>query len=144
MKIKTILVGGFLAIGSLAFAQTSVKTVQLPQTSQGFLNTNFSNNTVTNTKVDTKRNVVDEYEVYLDNGVKVEFDRNGNWKEVDGKGTAIPTEFINQNIVSYVNTQYPNAQIYKVEKERKGYEVKLTNGLELKFNHQGAFLRIDK
>ena len=139
MKIKTLLIGGFIAIGSFTFAQTNVQNARLPQPSQGFLKANFTNNTIAKTKVDAKGNLVDEYEVYLDNGIKVEFDRKGNWKEVDGKGKAIPTQFINQNIVSYIKKHYPNAQVYKVEKEKRGYEVKLSDGLELKFNHKGAF-----
>ena len=46
--------------------------------------------------------------------------------------------------MSYIKKHYPNAQVYKVEKEKRGYEVKLSDGLELKFNHKGAFLRIDQ
>jgi hypothetical protein len=33
--------------------------------------------------------------------------------------------------------------ITKIDKERNGYEVDLANGLELKFNNQGAIVEMD-
>ena len=84
-----------------------------------------------------------EYKVYLANGTKVEFDGDGAWKEVDGKRNAIPTGFIPAKISNYVKRSFPNTTITKIERDRKEIEVKLNNGLELKFDKNGNFKKID-
>ncbi|WP_286405649.1 PepSY-like domain-containing protein [Myroides marinus] len=47
-------------------------------------------------------------------------------------------------MVNYVNTNYIEATITKIEKEARRYEVKLSNGLELEFSKDGKFKKIDE
>ncbi|MBQ7441272.1 MAG: PepSY-like domain-containing protein [Prevotella sp.] len=46
-------------------------------------------------------------------------------------------------IKQYVNENFPESIITKIEKERYGYDIELSNDLELKFNKQGYILRMD-
>ena len=44
-------------------------------------------------------------------------------------------------IQAYVNKNYPNAKVKQIEKDRKGYEVELTNGWDITFDK--AFRVVD-
>ena len=83
------------------------------------------------------------YEVRLDNGIEIDFDKNGAWDKVDGNYISIPAELIPEFIVQYVKANFPDTRILKIDKERGGYEVELSNKLDLKFNSRGKLLCID-
>lgn len=139
-----ILSGFFLFIGITLHAQESIiSNNELPQAAQKFIEDNFSNSSIDYIKMD-KETFSTDYKVKFTNGVEVEFDSKGEWMEVDGNKTNIPTGFIQKSILTYVKAKFPNAQIEKIEKGRFGkQEVKLSNGLELEFNSKGEFKRID-
>lgn len=141
---KAILTFGIFIFSIQLNAQESViKTNELPKTALDFISKNFSGQKVSQAVKD-KGMISTDYEVWLDNGVKIEFDGNGNWEEVDGeKDTAIPTGFIPAKITSYVSKNFPTHKISKIEKDSNSYDVELTNGLDLEFKLNGDFLRID-
>ncbi|HNU58503.1 MAG TPA: PepSY-like domain-containing protein [Aquaticitalea sp.] len=134
----------FLFAAMLTNAQESVITKsELPQTAQKFISAHFPNSTVDYVKMD-KEILSTDYTVRFTDGTELEFDSNGEWTEVDGKRTAIPTEFIQKSILVHVKEKFPNTHIVKIEKGRFGkQEIKLSNGLELEFNSKGIFKRID-
>ncbi len=83
-----------------------------------------------------------EYEVLLSDGTMIEFNSKGVWKEMkctDG----LPVTLVPGNITRYVVNRYPKQLIIKCEKMRGGYEVKLTNGLEIQFDMQGRVTHVD-
>lgn len=141
---KTILTLGILVLGIQLNAQeTAIKTSELPKAAQDFISKNFSGHKVSQAVKD-KGMISTDYEVWLDNGVKIEFDSKGNWEEVDGKNdAAIPTGFIPAKITSYVSKNFPTHKISKIEKDSNKFDVELTNGLDLEFKLNGDFLRID-
>ena len=53
-------------------------------------------------------------------------------------GALVPTA-----ISSYVKTTYTNVRIVQIERDRKGYEIELSNGLDIKFNKQFKVVEID-
>ncbi len=57
--------------------------------------------------------------------------------------SAVPAAIVPAAIKQYVNATFPGMVITKIEKERYGYDIELSNDLELKFNHQGALLSMD-
>ncbi|MDM1060996.1 PepSY-like domain-containing protein [Empedobacter falsenii] len=127
----------------ISFAQDkTIKYNQVPKTGQQFINKYFGAKQVGSVMLDDDY-FSKEYKVYLANGTKVEFDGDGVWKEVDGKRNAIPTGFIPAKISNYVKRSFPNTTITKIERDRKEIEVKLNNGLELKFDKNGNFKKID-
>lgn len=143
LTIKVI-IGSFLFFGATLNAQESIISKdKLPQTAQKFISDNFSQNSIDYVKMD-KETFSTDYKVKFTDGLEVEFDSKGEWMEVDGNKTNIPTGFIQKGILSYVNENFSSAQIIKIEKSRFGkQEVKLSNGLELEFNSKGEFKRID-
>ena len=84
------------------------------------------------------------YECRLSDGTQIDFYRKGDWKKVDTENmSAVPSALVPNLIKQYVQSTFPGAKITKIEKERYGYDIELSNDLELKFNHQGALLRMD-
>ena len=83
-----------------------------------------------------------EYEVLLSDGTIIEFDSKGIWKEMkctDG----LPVTLVPGYITRYIVGRYPKQLIIDCEKMRGGYEVKLTNGLEIQFDLQGRVTHVD-
>ncbi|MFP8895856.1 MULTISPECIES: PepSY-like domain-containing protein [Chryseobacterium] len=143
-KITGVLMIVFLLIGGLVSAQDRAITAnQLPKTAKNFLAIHFKGIPVNSAIEDREIYGVDEYKVYLTNGMKMEFDSSGNWKEVDGKHQKIPYGFIPASIRNYSTKNFPNTYIIKIEKKRWSYKAELSNGLELEFDRNGNFKKID-
>ncbi len=146
IKMKKILFTFSFLILSLAFIacdddDKTVSTSDLPATAQAFLQTHFPSQKVTRVEKDK-----DSYDVYLANGFEIEFKLSGEWDNVDGKGQQIPADIIAllpNTIPSYIAQHYPNQYIVEINKEHFGYEIDLNNNIELEFDSNGTFLRID-
>ncbi|MEC4113459.1 PepSY-like domain-containing protein [Myroides pelagicus] len=149
MKVfKRLFIGvSLFAIGALSIQTAEAKKIQiqknaLPKTAIEFLDQNFSQEPI-NFITEDKEWFDTDYSVLLNNMTEIEFDKNGNWTDVSNKTTAIPTDFILPAIVSHVKTNFANAHILKIEKDNRQFEVKLSNSLELVFDNNGTFMRID-
>ncbi len=143
-KITGVFILIFLLIGGLISAQDrAISPNQLPKAAKTFLAGYFKGIPVSSAIEDREIYGVDEYKVYLNNGMKMEFDSNGNWKEVDGKHQKIPYGFIPASIKKYSSRNFPNTYIVKIEKKRWSYKAELSNGLELEFDRNGNFKKID-
>jgi hypothetical protein len=142
-KLAVYLIAGLL-FGLFANAQkTVIKKEALPGNAQTFLKTHFGSKKP-NYILEDKEILSTEYKVQYDNQIEIEFDKKGNWKEVDGKNGKIPKSIVPKKIASYVKTNFPKEDVIKIEIGSSGYETKLNNGLELKFNLKGDFIKIDK
>lgn len=121
-----------------------IQTEELPATSQSFLKDHFGDQKIISVKKEKEALEGTEYEARLENGVVVKFDEKGVWKEADAPtNLSLPTTFILPSIVNYVSTEYPAFGINDIDKERNGFEVELTNELDLLFDKDGNFVRID-
>ena len=115
---------------------------QLPQKAQTFLSTNFPN-----AKISLSRKEIDitelSYDVIFADGSKVEFDRKGNWTEVDCLSHPLPAGILPEAIEQVIKTQYPAAKATKIERDYREYNVKLSNRVELTFNKKLQLIDID-
>lgn len=84
-----------------------------------------------------------KYEVTLNDGTQIDFDKKGVWDKIDCEAGAVPAALIPGTIANYVKTNFAGAKVTKIDKERYGYEIELSNGLELKFNKAGQLLSMD-
>ena len=114
---------------------------QLPAAAQAFIQKTFPGQTISYAKIDFDGRKT--YEVRLNNGTEVEFDKSGTWDKVDCNYSAVPANLVPANIADYVKSNFPDAVIVKIDKERYGYDIELSNDLELKFNKSGQMLRLD-
>lgn len=89
----------------------------------------------------------DDIDVVLNDYTKIEFKLNYEWKKVDCEHsttfTSVPATLVPEQITAYVNANFPNATIKKLEKKYMGWEIELNNGLELKFNKNFKVMEID-
>lgn len=128
-----------MIMSATTFASDRVITAnQLPAAAQTFINQTFPGASIMYAEIDDGK-----YEVHLNDGTEINFDRKGNWDKVDCKLKAVPTHLIPATIASNVETQFSGTVITKIDKERYGYEIELSNGLDLKFNRQGMLSEID-
>lgn len=115
---------------------------QLPAKAQTLINSNFKAKKVALAKMES--GLIDKsYDVIFTNGEKVEFDRKGNWTEIDCKQSSVPTNLIPAAINTYVKTNYSGNRIIKIEKDDGMVEVKLSNGIEITFNKKYQVVDID-
>ena len=111
---------------------------QLPAPAQTMLKKYFADKVPLIVTVDW-----DDYKVMYQSGEKVEFDKKGNWKDLDCKVSAVPTALIPEEIKAKVKTTCPGATIIKLDRDRRGYDIKLNNGMELEFDKKFQVVEID-
>ncbi len=115
---------------------------QLPAKAQTFVSTYFKDQKVALVKEESGF-FYKNYDVVFVSGEKVEFDKSGNWTEIQCKQSEVPAQAIPEAIRNYVKTNYPDAKIVEIEKDSHGYEIKLSNRLEIKFNTKLQGIDID-
>ena len=84
-----------------------------------------------------------EYKVYLKNAVEIEFDYQGNFKSIDCQITSVPEGIVPELIRSFVQTHYPDHLIVEYAVGYRYLTVELGNGMELIFDLEGHFVRVD-
>ena len=119
----------------------SIKIEELPQNAQVFIKNYFPDIEVSFAKTDNE--IFDRnYEVFFVNGCKVEFDRKGNWIDVDCKFMEVPAEIIPSKIRDFLAKHHKNNKVIKISKE-DDYEVEIDTGIELKFDLKYNFRGYD-
>ncbi len=83
------------------------------------------------------------YDVVLQNGTKLEFDKKGKLTEIDCKQATVPDQLIPQAIKNYLMDNYAGQSVKKIEMNKNEYEVELANGLDLTFNKHFQLIDID-
>lgn len=115
----------------------------LPKAAQSIIAKNFKAK-VSVVKMDKDFGRVTEYEAILADGTEISFDRDGNWDNIEvNKSKSVPAALVPKGIRNFVAKQQPGQRIVGIDKERSGYDVELTNGIDLKFNKAGQFIRYD-
>lgn len=121
---------------------TPIRISQLPKVAQQTIKAHFAKNKVAMAKMETEW-FDKSYDVVFTNGTKIEFDSNGTWKEIDCKYQAVPQALVPAQIRKYLKSHYPHAKILKIERDRKGYEIRLTGDTDIKFNNRFEVTDID-
>lgn len=115
---------------------------QLPEKAQTFLSTYFSEVEVSLIRKETDVAELN-YDVIFTNGYKVEFDRKGNWTEVDCSTHPVPAGIVPSGITKVIEAHYPDAQVTKIERDHREIDVQLSNRVELTFNKHMQLIDID-
>ena len=111
---------------------------EMPEAAQALLKQYFADKVPLVVTVDW-----DDYTIVYDSGEKVEFDKQGNWKEINCRTSGVPVELIPEQIKSHINATFPGAMVLKLDRNRRGYEVKLNNGLEVEYDPTFQVIDID-
>lgn len=120
-----------------------IRAEQMPQRAQQFIKAHFPNHAISFVKMESE--LLDKsYDVVFTNGDKAEFDKKGNWKELDCAYSEVPSAVVPAAIRSYVEKKYPGTQIVKIEKDGRNHEVKLSNGWEIEFDKHFNVIDLDR
>ena len=114
----------------------------LPAKAQTLLSQHFNDQKVMLATIESGV-VSRSYDVVLQNGTKLEFDKKGNLTEIDCKQATVPDQLIPQAIRNYLKENYPAQAVKKIEMNKNEYEVELANGLDLTFNKHFQLIDID-
>ena len=115
---------------------------KLPAAAQKFVNEHFGSLKISYVK--EERDLFERnYEVVFTDGTKVEFLRNGNWKEVDCRYGEVPAVLVPEPVRKYISENYPNEKVLRIDRDRHDYEVKWSNRLELTFDRNFNIIDID-
>lgn len=144
--MKKILFLIALVVGSIQLAMADDVVTrdvnQLPLAARELIDKQFSHRKVDFIKIEKDLFEETSYEVKLDDGTELEFNSKGGWVEIDAKDDDVPSEFIPESIQKYMKDHYKGEKIVKIERDRKGYELTLENGLEVNFDQFGKFLKL--
>ncbi|WP_297207034.1 PepSY-like domain-containing protein [uncultured Brachyspira sp.] len=135
MNKKILILFFFLSVSVLYSDEIYIAPNQLPAAILQFVSLYFNNSQIIYAEMDRKT-----YEIALDNGVEIEFFRNGELKEIEGNYTALPSNILPQPVANTVSRTYPNNVITKIKKKWNLYEVKLNNMMELYIDINGQLL----
>lgn len=122
--------------------ETIIDQTQLPANAKTFIDLYFAGDKVA--KVEQEHNPT-SYDVYFVSGAEVEFDAAGEWTDVKAAfGSSVPTGIVPDFILSYLETNLPDAQITEISKTISGgYEVDLNNDTDLVFDSMGNLVEVD-
>lgn len=113
---------------------------KIPARSRAFIDQYFPESSVVVVEMDADGDGQDEYEVWLNDGTKIDFDLQGEWKTVARNKSGVPMSLIPQQIISFVKSKYPNNVITKFSRKDYGYKLELSDDMDLRFNKQYQFI----
>lgn len=119
-----------------------IQVGQLPTKAQAFITKYFRNHKVALAKMESGL-FYKSYNVIFTNGDKLEFDRSGNWTEIQCERSEVPVGAVPAEIRAYVEEYYPGAKILQIERDGKEYEVELSNHWEITFDRRFQVIDID-
>ncbi len=113
--------------------EKGISVSQLPKTAQTFLTKHFKN-----AKIAMVTSELDwmgkEYNVIFADGSKIEFDKSGNWENIDCGRNSVPEAVIPASIAKYVKDTFTGSKIVEIDVDKRDYEVELSNGAEIVFD----------
>ena len=123
---------------------------ELPSVSLEFINRYYNTFEVAYCAIDKSLFKSSEYDVYLSNGIKIEFDNHGYLKSIispERKG--INLFILPVAIRNLIIKNYPNCYVYGYSIDHKGksyeeHEVYLSNGHKLVFNRYSYLIEVDR
>lgn len=133
LAVVVVAVVLFVAIWSVEYDRPIARE-QLPTQAQQFMSAHYAERPVVLIQKELNELRI-TYEVAFNDGTKLEFRKNGAWREVDcGMGDQVPAELIPQQIATYVQENFPGSVVTRIEQGKRRYEIELNNRLELTFD----------
>ena len=136
---------GLFCLTSIALAgpKKTIKFEKLPYVAKTLIAEHFNEYEVLVVKQE-KHGFSYSYDVLFADGTKLEFDRQGELVGVESEKAGVPYQLIPRKIRNYVSRKFPNdVFVLEYERDKKGYEIKLSNDLEIKFDKQFQVYEID-
>lgn len=136
-----MLIALMASASAVIYAGTPINSSELPKAAQQFLTKHFPGDNIRKAEKDQGRRGM-EYEVDLTSGAEIDFTADGNWKEVKAAhGKAVPAAIVPAGIAKYVSTNHAGQTIIEISMKRGGYEVELSNKVELHLTKEGTVMQ---
>lgn len=107
---------------------------ELPDNIKTFVQKYFPGTSIMYAEID-----YNEYDIRLNSGAEIEFEKSGEWKEIKAYQN-FPTELLPKSAVQAIKKTYPSAFIIKAEKIWHGFEIKTNNMMEIYVDSKGNIL----
>lgn len=142
-KILTLLIATLTMSVTTLADEITQDVSRLPENARSYITANFPNAKITTIEIDKGFFFVKDYDVFLSDGTAVEFDSKGKMTSVKNKLTGVPAGLINKGILTYVASKYPNQKIVSMEIKKCCIEIELSSDIDLVFDHNGNFIKVD-
>ena len=119
-----------------------IKYSELPTLAQTFIQKHFNQEDISHIERD-REGIHYEYNVYLKNATEIDFDHQGNLQSIDCKRTNVPEGIVPEVIMSFISLHHPNLFVIEYVIDYRHQTVELNNEIELIFDREGHFLRMD-
>ncbi len=125
-------------------SDVKIPASELPDAAREFVAQYYGDVTMTSIEKEVDHGII-EYDVVLANGHEISFNADGEWIDVDAPaGMTVPAGIVPDAIAAYVADNFIGLGVNEISKNAAYYEVELTNGLDLIFDHDGNFVRQDR
>ncbi|MEG1615754.1 MAG: PepSY-like domain-containing protein [Bacteroidales bacterium] len=119
-----------------------VQLSQMPEKAQTFIKSHFDQKEISFSKMENEW-FEKNYTVFFTNGESIEFDKNGEWIEIHSKVNGVQASVIPAPIRKYLEKNYPNEKVLKIDRDKNNTEVELSNHMDIKFDKNYQIIDID-
>ena len=143
MKHFLLLIAATLTFSAASAQDSKVTFNDLPADAINFVREHFLVDHIASVWKDTDYND-EEYTVIFRDGLEIEFNGNGDWKELKARHGKVPDHVVPEKILAHVSATFPFESIKEVSRNltKKRYEAELTDEQELKFDENFNFIGV--
>ena len=143
MKRFLLLIAATLTFSAVSAQDSKVTFNDLPADAINFVRQHFLVDHIASVWKDTDYND-EEYTVIFRDGLEIEFNGNGDWKELKARHGKVPDHVVPEKILAHVSATFPFESIKEVSRNltKKRYKAELTDDQELKFDENFNFIGV--
>ena len=143
MKRFLLLIAATLTFSAASAQDSKVTFNDLPADAINFVREHFLVDHIASVWKDTDYND-EEYTVIFRDGLEIEFNGNGDWKELKARHGKVPDHVVPEKILAHVSANFPFESIKEVSRNltKKRYKAELTDDQELKFDENFNFIGV--
>ena len=143
MKRFLLLIAATLTFSAASAQDSKVTFNDLPADAINFVRQHFLVDHIASIWKDTDYND-EEYTVIFRDGLEIEFNGNGDWKELKARHGKVPDHVVPEKILAHVSATFPFESIKEVSRNltKKRYKAELTDDQELKFDENFNFIGV--
>ena len=143
MKHFLLLIAATLTFSAASAQDSKVTFNDLPADAINFVRQHFLVDQIASVWKDTDYND-EEYTVIFRDGLEIEFNGNGDWKELKARHGKVPDHVVPEKILAHVSATFPFESIKEVSRNltKKRYKAELTDDQELKFDENFNFIGV--
>jgi len=146
--MKAVIVAGLLmCVSMVGFSKGNIFVQgkdRLPVKAQNFINLNLEKERIVYVRESRTLFLRKEYLAVFANGLKIEFDSDGDWIDMLSDKKGLPQNLVPENVWLYVKEYYASTNVMEIEKKRKSVlRVLLSNRKEIFFDSEGRKMNME-